>query len=119
MKPSDNRRYLEQAVRAALALGRVDDAPYVAIGYLRRCVAAEPRISPAEILVINDFVPDPEGETWPAVIWALADLWAQKVREQREAAQRAPPLPLFEFGAAAQGIGSGTVVCRLTRHHGG
>jgi hypothetical protein len=31
-----NRRLLEQAISAALAIGRVDDGPYVAIAYLRR-----------------------------------------------------------------------------------
>jgi hypothetical protein len=98
MTPQLNRRLLEQAISAALATGRVDDAPYVVIAYLRRCLAASPMISPRKILIINGFVPNPAGETWSTALWVLADFWSRKMCEQ-EAAQRAPPVGKGE-GAA-------------------
>jgi hypothetical protein len=93
-----NRRLLEQAISAALAIGRVDDGPYVAIAYLRRCLAAAPKISPAEILSINGFVTDPAGETWCTALRAVADFWSREMCEQ-EAARRALPVGIGE-GAA-------------------
>jgi hypothetical protein len=98
MTPQLNRRLLEEAISEALAIGRVDDGPYVAIAYLRRCLAAAPMISPRKILIINGFVPNPVGETWWTALWALSDFWSQKMCEQ-EAAQRAPPVGIGE-GAA-------------------
>jgi hypothetical protein len=98
MTPQLNRRLLEQAISAALALGRVDDGPYVAIAYLRRCLDAAPMIAAAEILTINGFVTDPAGETWCTAMQALSDFWSQKMCEQ-EAARRAAPEGIGE-GAA-------------------
>jgi hypothetical protein len=100
-----NRRLLERAISAALAIGRVDDAPYAAIAYLRRCLDAAPMISAAEILTINGFVTDPAGETWCTALQALADFWSRKMCEHQEAARRAAPEGIGE-GAAPPSRGA-------------
>jgi hypothetical protein len=80
---------LEQAITSALAVGRVDDAPYAAVAYLRRVVAAYPQATPMMILVANGFAPDPQA-TWQSALWALADLWSDMQRDRLDELRRAP-----------------------------
>ncbi len=86
---------IEAAIRRAYALGRVDEAIERAAEELERMVAAEPDITPGEVLrrygedAGKWIMPD-----WDHALWTLADVWCELQRELRgQPARRLPTSP--------------------------
>ena len=77
-------RALEDAIRRAYALGRVDQSIDVAAEQLRAMVKADPRIAPRDVLRLCGA---PAGSRyawdydWDHVLWTVADLWCELQRE--------------------------------------
>ncbi len=88
---------LEDAIRRACALGRVDQSIGFAAAELRRMVAAEPHITPGYILWLYG---EPASARrryfadWDYVLWRVADLWRDVYRGlQRRPARQLPAFP--------------------------
>ncbi len=89
---SASRRALEAAVQRAYSLGRVDASIGIAAEELRRMVAAEPRVTPMEILrrygksADIGSLPD-----WDHTLWWVADTWCELYRCLHALPARHPP----------------------------
>ncbi len=71
-------RALQEAIRRAYALGRVDQSIGIAAKEMERIVAADPSITPGLLLQLYGLVsrwsnvPD-----WDEALWRIADLWCE------------------------------------------
>ena len=87
-------RYLEDAIRRAYALGRVDQSIEVAAEQLRAMVRADPRIAPRQVLRLCGA---PAGSRyawdydWDDALWAVADVWCELYRGLQGRAARPRP----------------------------
>ncbi len=84
---------LDAAIQRAYALGRVDEAIGVAAEELRRIVAAEPGITPGEVLRRYG---EPAGKwivpDWDHALWTLANIWCELYRALEGHPVRQPPV---------------------------
>ncbi len=88
MKPA-----LEDAIRRAYALGRVDQSIGFAAEELERVVEAEPDVTPGEILRRHDARPSPWSNLpdWDEALWCVADVWCDLQRGLHVLPARQPP----------------------------